>query len=296
MTPSEFAWEIRRHFFKGSYPRALAPWPLALPADLPAAERERLQARVAELERGAQYGWGQTVDFGPFRKEGFLGVQYLEIAGLYDAWGWWPRDLTGLKVADVGCFTGGHSLLMAARGAEVLAVDELPGHLAQCRFLCETFGQPRVSTLQSSLYHVHEHVAPASLDLILLSGVLYHLSDMLVGLYLLRGLLKPGGTLLIETAAVDDRKRSFADFGRYVGGMWWKPSALCIEDMCRYMGYEGAELRFYKPDRCLVRARRDLRETIPFRRGMHWDFAALDDERERSMDRHGLAGVRPRLW
>jgi hypothetical protein len=29
---------------------------------------------------------------------------------------------------------------------------------------------------------------------------------------------------------------------------------------------------------------------------MNWDIAALDDERTRSLDRHGLAGIRPRLW
>ena len=50
------------------------------------------------------------------------------------------------------------------------------------------------------------------------AGVLYHLSDMLVGLHALRRLLKPNGTLLVETAAIDDPQRSYADFARFVGG------------------------------------------------------------------------------
>jgi SAM-dependent methyltransferase len=66
---------------------------------------------------------------------GLLGEKYLTLAGVVDRLGWWPTDLTGKQVADVGCFTGGLSVLLAARGAErVAAVDELPEHLEQARW------------------------------------------------------------------------------------------------------------------------------------------------------------------
>ncbi len=290
-------WELRRHFFRGSYPRAKADWPHHLAADLPAERVKALQERVETLTAAAQYGWGHSIDFGPFRKEGFLEDQYLEIAGLFDQWNWWPRDLKGLRIADIGCFTGGLSVLMAGRGAEhVYAVDEVPEHLAQCAFIGETFGIDGVEAVEASAFNVGEHIGAGSLDIVLLSGVLYHMSDMLVGLLALRELLKPGGLLLLETNGVDDNKRSFANFGRYYGGMWWQPSGLCIKDMCEFMGFEAAEPRFYKPDRCLARAVKSEAEDIPFKRGMNWSFSSLQDDHSRSRDRRLMAPVRHRLF
>ncbi|MDI6689173.1 MAG: methyltransferase domain-containing protein [Actinomycetota bacterium] len=137
------------------------------------------------------------------------GNAYLGIAGLLDQWEWWPRSFDGLSLADVGCFTGGLTLLMAARNPKVIyAIDEIPEHIHQCEFLCEVFKCLNVKTIQASLYNLQEHIEASSLDLVLLSGVLYHLSDMLVGLLIIRNLLKPGGILLIESNAVDDDKQS----------------------------------------------------------------------------------------
>src|SRR5579862_2778565 len=173
-----------------------ASWPLSLPADLPAPALHQVMADVERLAEAAQYGWGHTIDFGPFCREGLLGNDYLDIAGAIDDWGWWPASLEGMRVADVGCFTGGLSLLMAHRGAAIVyAVDEIPQHLAQCAFLADTFGATAVRPVLRSVYKLHDEVPAGSLDLILLAGVLYHLSDMLVGLYALRELLKPGGVL-----------------------------------------------------------------------------------------------------
>jgi SAM-dependent methyltransferase len=225
-------------------------------------------------------------------KEGFLGYQYLEIAGALDSWGWWPNDLSGKTVADVGCFTGGLSMLMAARGADtVYAVDEMHDHLAQCRYMAELFQMRAVTPIASSAYHLDAQLAPASLDLMLLSGVLYHMSDMLVGLYGLGQRIKPGGTLLIETNAVDDFTRSYANFGRFYAGMWWQPTARCVQDMCEFMGFEDVEVRFYKLGRCLVRARRAAGD-IAFKRGMNWRFADLRDAERRTMDDRIMAPAR----
>jgi magnesium-protoporphyrin O-methyltransferase len=40
--------------------------------------------------------------------------------------GWLPADLTGLRVLDAGCGTGASAMLLAARGAAVVAVDVAP--------------------------------------------------------------------------------------------------------------------------------------------------------------------------
>jgi SAM-dependent methyltransferase len=265
-----------------SYP-ALRPATLALTlprsVDVPALER-----RIRDVASRSQYGWGHTIDLGSFRIEGLLRDAYLSIAGGFDQFGWWPERLDGLAVADVGCFTGGLSLLAAQRGARIVyAVDEVPEHLEQCSLLVDAVGAAAVRPLLRSVYDLAQDIPRRSLDIVVLSGVLYHLSDMLVGLHALRELLKPGGTLLIESNGVDDPTHSYANFGRFYGGMWWQPTGLCITDMCAYMGYEDTQVTFYQPDRCIARATATDRP-ITYRRGLNAAFESLRDGTVRSLD------------
>jgi SAM-dependent methyltransferase len=239
--------------------KAYEPLPLAklhsrVAASLSAGRVSALEAEVERLAAAAQYGWGHTIDFGPFRKEGLLKDSYLGIAGGFDAMQWWPSNLQGQRVADVGCFTGGISLLMAERGADaVYAVDEIPEHVDQCAFVAQTFGYATIHPICRSLFSLPDAIEAESLDVIVLSGVLYHLSDMLVGLHAMRSLLKPGGILLIESNGVDDFDHSYANFGRFYGGMWWQPTGLCIEDMCTFMGFRDCAVHFYEENRCIAR-------------------------------------------
>jgi len=288
-----------------------AEWPLSLPHSLNEEQVEAVRRRVDELAQRAQYGWGHTIDFGPFVKEGVMKDNFLHIVGHWDAWEWWPplgsaqggppsragdpepvegpRSMKGLRVADIGCLTGGISMIVAHRGAdEVLAVDEIPQHVDQCAYLAEVFGMGNVRTLAASLYDLAK-MDVGEFDLVILSGVLYHLSDMLLGLYIMRELLKVGGTLLLESAAVDDDEHSFANFGRFAMGMWWQPSTLCVKDMCEFMGLSEVEVRMYWPGRCFARARKPSEEPIRFRRGINYPFADLRDAEQRTMDLGGLA-------
>lgn len=280
---------------------APAAWPLRLPEGYPPAEADRLRDRCEELAARAQYGWGHTIDFGSFTMPGLLGSKYLRIAGVLDELGWWPERLDGLHTADVGCFTGGLSLLMADRGAaSVAAVDEVPEHLEQCDLVAEAFGVGTVTTHQASLYDLVDRLEPESLDVVMFAGVLYHLSDMLVGMVALSRLLKPGGTLLIETNAVECFDHSYANFARYFGGGWWQPTALCVTDLCEFSGFDRPDVRFYQPGRALARVIKPAEATVPFKRGMNWEFEDLRDARERTLDpgimapapcRHADAGM-----
>lgn len=268
------------------YPTApLADWPFKLPSDLTQTRVDQLNAQLTALVARAPYGWAHTIDLGSVRVEGLFGDNHLRIAGLLDDWHWWPSSLEGANVADIGCFSGGLTLLMSARGAShVFAVDEIPEHLAQCQWLSETLETTNVTCLETSLYDLPQKIAPASLDLILISGVLYHLSDMLVGLIALQSLLKVDGVLLIESNAVECYEHSYANFGRFYAGMWWQPTALCIHDLCDFAGFRPAESRFYMPGRCLVRAVKPVEHRLPFKRGLNWPFPNRLDERPRSMD------------
>jgi SAM-dependent methyltransferase len=270
---------------------ARARWPYALAGDLSPEETNQISEEADRLAAASQYGWGQTVDFGPFRKEGLLGDEHLRIAGGLDQWGWWPECFEGMRVADIGCFSGALALLMAHRQADlVYAVDEIPQHLAQCAFLVKTFHVSTVCLIEESAFELQGHIAPGSLDMILLSGVLYHMSDMLVGLHAMRNLLKPGGQLIIQSYAVDDFEHSYANFGRFVAGRWWQPTALCITDMLDFMGYLDPDLRFYEPQYCLARARRAPHE-IRFKRGLNWHFEDRSDAVPRSLATELMAPV-----
>lgn len=261
-----------------------AAWTLSLPTTTSAEEVGQIQADVDRLASAAQYGWGHTIDFGPFRKEGILKDDFLRIAGGFDEWRWWPARLDGMRVADVGCFTGGLSLLIAQRGADVVyAIDEIPEHLAQCAYLSRLFGATAVRPLLQSAFRLRENIPAGSLDLVVLSGVLYHLSDMLVGLYAMRELLKPDGVLLIQSSGVDDFAHSYANFGRFCAGRWWQPTGLCLQDMCEFMGFQKPEVRFYDPNDCLARALPGGAD-IPFKRGINWTFSDIHDKRPRSLD------------
>jgi SAM-dependent methyltransferase len=269
-----------------------AEWTLQIP-DASAEQLERLHTAIEAAASASQYGWGHSIDFGPFTQEGLLGDTWLAVAGALDRLELWPRTLEGMRVADVGAFSGGISALMAHRGAAaVYAVDELPGHARQAAVVADAFGLETVTVVESSLYRLDRHIAPGSLDLILLSGVLYHLSDMLVGLYALRRLLKPGGRLVLETNAVEDMEHSYANFGRFYAGMWWQPTMLCVKDMYEFMGFESVRVEPFVDSRC-VAAGVAVAEDIPFKRGLHWDFEGRDDAVGRPMDRTVMAPAPP---
>jgi 2-polyprenyl-3-methyl-5-hydroxy-6-metoxy-1,4-benzoquinol methylase len=120
------------------YPASqLATFPFSLSSELPADEVRRLQEELNRLVSEAPYGWAHTLDPGADSAwMGCSGTTISELQGSLDEWQWWPASLEGARVADVGCFSGALSLMMSARGAtEVVAVDEIQQHLAQCEWL-----------------------------------------------------------------------------------------------------------------------------------------------------------------
>ncbi len=263
---------------------SLAPWTLTISGTRGETDIDALRADITDVAARSQYGWGHTIDFGPFTMDGVLGAKYRRIVGALDAWGWMP-DLDGARVGDVGCFSGGISALLAARGvAEVIAVDEVPEHLEQCELVARAFSFDQIRCVRASVYDLKDHVEAGSLDVVVLGGVLYHLSDMLVGLLAVQELLRPGGVLLLETNAVECFDHSYANFGRYFGGMWWQPTALCVQDLCEQVGFARPEVRFFQPGRLLARVEKPAVANVPFRRGLHWPVTDHRDDIERGLD------------
>jgi SAM-dependent methyltransferase len=114
-------------------------------------------------------------------------------------------DVAGKRALDIGCYDGLFSFEMEKLGAtEVIAIDRQL-RPAATRFL--------IPYLESQV-RMHEmnvlDLTPATFgrfDLVCFPGVLYHLRYPFWALKLIRDVLQPGGTLVLETAVMLDCDR-----------------------------------------------------------------------------------------
>ncbi|MGN6549523.1 MAG: TIGR04290 family methyltransferase [Pararhizobium sp.] len=108
-------------------------------------------------------------DYPAFKWEGFCDVL--------------PADLEGRSVLDIGCNAGFFSREMKRRGAgRVVGVDTDPRYLKQAALMAECEGID-IQLRQMSVYEVGE--LGERFDLVLFSGVLYHLRHPLLALDLI---------------------------------------------------------------------------------------------------------------
>ena len=79
-------------------------------------------------------------------------------------------------------------------------------------------------------------------DVVLFAGVLYHLSDPILGTRLTFNVLKPGGTCLLETGATRSEERILEYGGKNQtnkggGANWFFPSPLVVTEIMDEVGY-----------------------------------------------------------
>jgi tRNA (mo5U34)-methyltransferase len=150
-------------------------------------------------------------------------------------------DVAGRRCLDVGAMEGTMSILMERRGAaRVVAYDRMPN-------------DEKIKTVRDKLGARFEYVAGMELpdmpravsqdgspfDVVLCGGLLYHAFDPLTALCRVRGMVRPGGLLLLETAAVLEK-----GYGMYFNaqgeiydhhGHYWFPSVGCLDYLVRYL-------------------------------------------------------------
>jgi tRNA (mo5U34)-methyltransferase len=172
-----------------------------------------------------------------------------------------PDDLSGWSVLDIGCNAGFFSFEMWRRGAaSVVGIDSDPRYLAQARYAAQVLNAP-VEFVQASVFDVGTF--GRRFDLVLFTGVLYHLRHPLLALDLLRQTVV-GRSLLFQTMMRGDphvaalapdypftEREVFGRRGypvlhfiehRYAGDPtnWWTPNAACTEAMLRSAGFQIA--------------------------------------------------------
>ena len=153
-------------------------------------------------------------------------------------------DLAGRRVLDVGCGSGYHCWRMAGAGAaEVIGIDPTPLFAIQFWALQKYLRQDHVWHLPVGIEQV-----PANLrafDTVFSMGVLYHRRSPMDHLQELRGCLRPGGQLLLETLVIEGGPgATLVPEGRYarMGNVWFLPSCDTLLGWLRKLGFRDPEL------------------------------------------------------
>ena len=132
-----------------------------------------------------------------------------------------PVSLDDFKekyVFDIGCWTGGTTLLLATLADKVYAIEEVKKYAETVSYLSKSFGiSGRISVEPLSIYECNSKEFYDKFDIVYFPGVIYHLSDPLLALRILFNSLKAGGFILIESAGINTEE----PFCRFDGSLIW---------------------------------------------------------------------------
>ena len=246
----------------------------SLPASSIQALREHIETNIGTIDSKSEsyaaedipwqrdlsmkYHWGHTHDFGTFTVKGRMGWRHVNIlAGFLSYFNLDEGYFNGKDILDVGCWTGGTSLLLAALGSTVVAVEEVRKYAVTAAFLVELFGlaeQVRVEPI--SLYDCSSAQFQESFDIVYCPGVLYHLTDPVLGLRILFNSLRVGGCLLLESAGLNSEEPLCLFSGSLQHGAgtqealnrggwsWFTPSISALERMLAEVGFSEVECKW----------------------------------------------------
>lgn len=155
------------------------------------------------------------------------------------------QPLAGRRILDVGCGNGYHAWRMAGEGAAlVIGID--PTQL----FLAQFLAVQRYVGSQWPVYFLPlgiEHVPPETraFDTVFSMGVLYHRRSPMDHLMELRGALRPGGELVLETLVIAGKEgQVLVPQGRYakMRNLWFLPSAEELLNWVKRCGFKQAHV------------------------------------------------------
>lgn len=156
------------------------------------------------------------------------------------------------NVIDVGCWTGGTTLLLKAMGAnKVLALEEVQKYAqAASDLIQDVYNLDGVLCEGTNLYDLE---TDEKYDIAYFPGVVYHLSDPVLGLRRLFNAVKDGGEIFVESAGIVsdepicryEGNRTYhksdgenANQKNRGGWNWFLPSAACLKLWMIEAGFE----------------------------------------------------------
>ncbi|NOX88784.1 MAG: tRNA 5-methoxyuridine(34)/uridine 5-oxyacetic acid(34) synthase CmoB [Calditrichaeota bacterium] len=154
------------------------------------------------------------------------------------------QPLDGRLVLDVGSGNGYHCFRMRGAGARlVMGIDPYLKYAAQFAALQKYVNDPSIQVLPLATEDL-----PANLqcfDTVFSMGVLYHRRSPFDHLFELRGLLRAGGELILETLIIEGEKGAvLVPEGRYakMRNVWFIPSCLTLESWLKRTGFKNIRL------------------------------------------------------
>ena len=150
------------------------------------------------------------------------------------------QPLTGRKVLDVGCGNGYHGWRMRGEGADfVLGIDPTLLSVMQYHVIQRYLDDRSHYVLPLGIEDIPAELA--CFDTVFSMGVLYHRRSPLDHLFELRGCLRPGGELVLETLIIEgDEGTVFMPEGRYakMRNVWFLPSIKTMLLWLRRCGFK----------------------------------------------------------
>jgi len=206
-----------------------------------------------------KFHWGHTHDFGTMEMKGRMGLRHINImARFISALEIDASAFEGKNVLDVGCWTGGTALLLAAMGSNVVSIEEVNKYANMASFLIRSFGlNERVKVNHASIYECDSEDYFNKFDIVYCPGVIYHLSDPLVALRILYNSLVMEGFVLIESAGINSIRSvcKFEGSERFGvgskeemnrgGWTWFLPSQVALRRMMKEAGFQDIRIHWH---------------------------------------------------
>ncbi len=150
-------------------------------------------------------------------------------------------DLHDRTILDVGCGNGYHCWRMFGAGAkQVIGIDPSPRFVVQFHMIKQFLGDVPVDLLPVGIEAVPENLN--AFDTTFSMGVFYHRRSPMDHLKELKGTLRKGGQLVLETLVIDGALGDvLVPEGRYaqMNNVWFLPSCDTLMSWMRKCGYKN---------------------------------------------------------
>jgi SAM-dependent methyltransferase len=161
-------------------------------------------------------------------------------------------DLTGKDCLDIGTMEGVIPVLMKRRGASgVVAYDRPSALTARIEAVKNRFGVDFTFVSGVPLAGLPARLDYRTFDVVVMSGLLYHLFSPLSGLATARGLLRNGGLMILETTAViDDTPAMHLNTNfRFLGEAYFLPTLASLDYLVRFLRMEIIDCAYVESHR-----------------------------------------------